>query len=211
MDAVAATEPSVGPAHRSRTRFIAGLLAAIIAGLIVAALITALVATQFLGFHALAVASDSMAPALNHGDLVLTRPVAISAVHQGDIVAFVEGETTPVTVVHRVAGVIDVNVNTTNSTTGAVTTETSRLLLTRGDANPTRDGQAVEPDRFRGLVFATLPSVGGVLVFATLPSVGGVLGAGIFREILLAIVVLTAVAWFAYELRALRRRRTTKG
>lgn len=198
MDALVATDPSI-QSKRSWRRLVVGLMGAIVAGLLVAALITALIATQFLGFHALAVASDSMAPALNHGDLVLTRPVAISAVHQGDIVAFVEGETTPVTVVHRVAGVIDVNVNTTNSTTGAITTETSRLLLTKGDANPTRDGQAVEPDRFRGLVFATLPSVGGVL------------GAGIFREILLTIVVLTAVAWFVYEVRSLRRRRTTQG
>lgn len=197
MGALVATDPSVDRSQKSRIGVVGGLVGAIFAGLLVAALVLALIATQLLGYHAFAVASDSMAPTLHRGDLVVTRPVAVNTVNQGDIVAFLEGETTPLTVVHRVAGVIDVTVNTTDSKTGAKSTETSRLLLTKGDANPNRDGQAVEPDRFRGLVFIKVPSIGGVL------------GAALFQQIVLAVAILTAVAWVAYEVRALRRKRRT--
>jgi signal peptidase I len=200
MDALAATEPTVGRSGKSLGGVVFGLLGGILAGLFVAALIFSLIATQLLGFHVFAVASNSMAPTLNRGDLVVTRPAAVTTVKQGDIVAFIEGETTPLTVVHRVAGLINLRINTTDSKTGATGTEESRLLLTRGDANPTNDGQPVEPDRFRGVVFITVPAIGAVL------------GATIFHQVLLAIAILTALAWFAYELRALRRRRrTTEG
>jgi signal peptidase I len=197
MDALAATDPSVGQPQRSPFGVTFGLLGAVLAGLLTAALIFSLIATQLLGFHVFAVASNSMAPTLNRGDLVVTRPAAVMTVNQGDIVAFIEGETAPVTVVHRVAGVINLRVNTTDSKTGATGTEESRLLLTKGDANPTNDGQPVQPDRFRGVVFITLPAIGAVL------------GATIFHQVLLAIAIVTALAWFAYELRALRRRRRT--
>jgi signal peptidase I len=200
MDALAATEPTVGRSGKNLSGVVFGLLGGILAGLFVAALIFSLIATQLLGFHVFAVASNSMAPTLNRGDLVVTRPAAVTTVKQGDIVAFIEGETTPLTVVHRVAGLINLRINTTDSKTGATGTEESRLLLTRGDANPTNDGQPVEPDRFRGVVFITVPAIGAVL------------GATIFHQVLLAIAILTALAWFAYELRALRRQRwTTEG
>lgn len=195
MDSLAAADVSTGRPARSRLAVVGGLIGAIVGGLLVAVLVVVLVATQLLGFHAFAVASESMAPTLHRGDLVVTRPVAVSSVNQGDIVAFVEGDTTEITVVHRVAAVLDVNVNTTDSKTGATSTEKSRLLLTKGDANPTNDGQAVEPDRFRGLVFVTVPSVGGVL------------GSGAGQGILVSLLIGIAVTWLVYEVMEFRDRR----
>jgi len=188
------------PAVRARPRAIAvagGLLGAVIAGLLVAALLIALIATQVLGFHALAIASGSMVPALNQGDLVVTRPVPISQIRQGDVVAFDEGEITHLTVVHRVAGIVNVTINTTDSKTGAKSTRTDRLLLTKGDANRGADGTPVSSERYKGLVFVTVPAVGGIL------------GAGIVQQLLLGLAIITAVAWLAYEIVRFRRRGRT--
>ncbi len=173
------------------------LIGSILAGLLVAAVVVTLVATQFLGFHAFGIASDSMLPALHRGDLVVTRPVSISAVTSGDIVAFDEGQVTKVTVVHRVVGVINVTVNTTDSKTGIKSSDTSRLLQTKGDANPAADGTPVAADRFRGLVFVSVPAVGGVL------------GAGQVQSLLFAVAIATAVMWLVYESVRFRRRRRT--
>jgi signal peptidase I len=175
------------------------LMGSTLAGLLVAGALVALVATQFLGYHALGVSSDSMAPALRRGDLVVTRPVAINTVGQGDIVAYDEGELIHLTVVHRVVGVVNLTVNTTDSKTGTISTEKSRLLQTKGDANPAVDGQPVGAERFKGLVFITVPVVGGVL------------GAGIVQQILLAVAIGTGIAWLVYEIVRLRRRRTPEG
>jgi signal peptidase len=178
--------------------FVLRLIGAVLAGLLVAAVVIALIATQLLGFHALGIASDSMAPVLQRGDLVITRPVAITTVSNGDIVAFDEGQFTTVTVVHRVVGVINVTVNTTDSKTGAKSSEASRLLRTKGDANPTLDGVPVAADRFRGVVFVAVPTVGGVL------------GSGQVQQVLLGLAIATAIAWLVYEVVGFRRRRTTR-
>jgi signal peptidase len=190
------------PASRPRQSLIGSvlrLLGSILAGLLVAAALIALIATQFLGYHALGIASDSMTPALRRGDLVVTRPVAINTVEQGDIVAYDEGQSVHLTVVHRVVGVVNLTVNTTDSKTGTTSTQTSRVLRTQGDANPAADGQPVGADRFQGLVFVTVPILGGVL------------GAGLVQQLLLVVAIATGIAWLVYEIVRLRRRRTPEG
>jgi signal peptidase len=192
-------QPTAGRPGRNLVGTALRLAGAALAGLLVAAALVALIATQFLGYRALAVASDSMAPALRPGDLVVTRPVAIDTVDPGSIVAFDEGTLTHLTVVHRVAGVINLTVNTTDSKTGTTSTQTSRLLQTKGDANPAVDGEPVGAERFLGLVFITLPTVGGIL------------GAGLVQQALIAIAIVTAVAWAIYEIRRLRNPRKPEG
>jgi signal peptidase len=198
MESTAASDLPVSHQHRlTPIGFVLRLIGAFLAGLLVAAVVVALIATQLLGFHALGIASDSMAPVLQRGDLVITRPVPITTVTSGDIVAYDEGQFTRVTVVHRVVGVINVTVNTTDSKTGVKSSDTSRLLQTKGDANPTVDGVPVAGDRFRGLVFVSLPVVGGIL------------GSGQVQQLLIGLAIATAVAWLVYEVVRFRRRRAT--
>ncbi len=198
MESTVASDLPVSHQHRlTPIGFVLRLIGALLAGLLVAAVVIALIATQLLGFHALGIASDSMAPVLQRGDLVITRPAPITTVSNGDIVAFDEGEFTRITVVHRVVGVINVTVNTTDSKTGAKSSETTRLLRTKGDANPTLDGVPVATDRFRGVVFVSLPTVGGVL------------GSGQVQQVLFGLAIATAIAWLVYEVVRFRRRRAT--
>lgn len=197
MDTLTATDL---PASRGPRPGILGValrvFAGVAAGLLVAALVVALVSTQFLGYRALAIASDSMGPAIHPGDLVLTRPVSIETVNQGDVVAYDEGDVVHVTVVHRVVGVINVKVNTTDSQTGSTTTQTTRILRTQGDANPTADAGSVGADRFRGIVFATVPVAGSLLA------------SGAAQQVLVGLAVLIGVVWLLYEIVLYRRRGT---
>lgn len=199
MDTPITSDQPVSRPRPSLIGTVLRLLGSILAGLLVAAALVALIATQFLGYRALAVASDSMTPALRRGDLVVTRPVAINTVEQGDIVAFDEGESVHLTVVHRVVGVVNLTVNTTDSKTGITSTQTSRFLRTKGDANAAVDGEPVGPERFQGLVFITVPVIGGIL------------GAGLVQQILLATAIASGIAWLLYEIVRLRRRRTPEG
>jgi signal peptidase I len=197
MESIVAPDLPAGARDRlTPVGIVLRLTGAILAGLLVAAVVVALVATQLLGYHALGIASDSMDPALHRGDLVITRPVPITAVASGDVVAFDEGQLTQITVVHRVIGVVNVTVNTTDSQSGVRSSSTSRLLQTKGDGNPAPDGTPVSADRFRGLVFASVPGVGGIL------------GSGQTQTVLVALPIVTAVLWLAYEIVRYRRRRS---
>ncbi|MBX6342348.1 MAG: signal peptidase I, partial [Thermomicrobiaceae bacterium] len=147
----------------SRAKLALGLLGSLLAGLALAGLILAALATQFFGFHALAIQTGSMRPALEPGDLILTRPVAIDRVKDGDIVLFESGDDRHVLVAHRVAGIVTLTTNVTDSATGKVTVERTRMLRTRGDANRTADAGLVGQDRLRGVVWLTIPRVGRIL------------------------------------------------
>ncbi len=183
-----------------RPRTVLAFAAALVAGLAVGGLLVAVIATRFLGYHILAVESDSMAPALRRGDLIVTRPVPITEANVGDTVLYDEGTQVHLLVAHRVISVVNLNTNIHDSRTGKTTTEHTRLLRTQGDANPQPDGQVVDASRFRGVLWFYVPHVGAVL------------GAWNFQQTLLAIAALTALAWVAYEVRSLwRRRRAARG
>ncbi len=175
-----------------------GLAASVLAGLSAGGLLLAVLALGLLGFRVLTVRSDSMAPAFQHGDLIVTRSAPITEAKVGDIVLFDEGERVHLNVAHRVAGIIKVEVKTTDSRTGRTSAEYSRLLITKGDANDRVDGQEVDATRFRGIVWFSMPRMGEFL------------GNPHFRRAAFAVAAASGAAWIPYELWALLRRRRTR-
>jgi signal peptidase len=159
-------------------------LASILAGLVLGLALVVVIATQVLGYRLAAIASDSMRPTLAPGDLVITRPVPIGDIAHDDIVLFETGETTKILVAHRVANIVTVNMNITDSATGQTRTERTQILRTKGDANASIDEQPVDIAAYRGLVFVTVPGIGSLLA-SPLPFA--------------AIAVVLGVAWLLME------------
>src|SRR5512141_1696002 len=57
-------------------------------GLAIGGAVAVLIATQFFGWKILTVQTGSMSPALNPGDLVISRPGEIADIKEGDIVLY---------------------------------------------------------------------------------------------------------------------------
>jgi signal peptidase len=167
-------------------------LANVVAGLVLGIAIVFLVATQVMGYRVASIATDSMRPALAPGDLIVTQPVGIDSIVNGDVVLFQEGVTTPILVAHRVSNVVTVNVNVTDSATGAKHTETSRILRTKGDNNAVVDDAPVDAANFRGRLWLHIPNAGGFLASPT-PFI--LIAGGI------------GVLWLLFEVGRLARRR----
>jgi signal peptidase len=172
-----------------------GVLASAGFGLLMGGLLAALLATQVFGYHVVTVQSFSMEPALERGDLIVSQPVNIDDVKQGQVVLFMEGQETRILVAHRVAGFVNVTTNIHNSETGEDTVQESRLLQTKGDANPTVDAQAVAASDLRGRLWFTIPKVG--LILDRVP----------LQTLLLSVAAVTGIAWLAFELWQRRSRR----
>jgi signal peptidase len=155
------------------------LLAAIVAGLVLGFAIVAIISTQVFGYRLAAIASESMRPALAPGDLIVTRPVPITDIETDDIILFETGTATKILVAHRVANVVTLNVNITDSETGERRTEQTKILRTKGDANEATDEQPVDTTSYRGLLWLTIPGAGNVLAspqpFIVLAAVIGVI------------------------------------
>jgi signal peptidase len=94
--------------------------------------------------------TDSMAPSLPSGSLLLALPTDPATIAPGEIVVFQSPFDQHGTVTHRVIGV-------TLEPQGAI-------LQTRGDANPTVDPWPVSASAVRGKVVAVVPWVGYVLL-----------------------------------------------
>jgi signal peptidase len=182
----------------SRIRTLFGTLATIVVGLIIGGILLAVVATTLLGYRVLDVASNSMEPALNRGDLILSRPAPIDQVKQGDIIIFQEGQQIPVLLAHRVAAIDNLVVNATSKSTGKTTSTTTVLLRTKGDANPQPDAQPVDAATYRGIVWLVLPGVGMPLLSYPV------------SQLFLVVAAVTAVAWVLYEVSGLVRRRRAR-
>jgi signal peptidase len=172
-----------------------GLLGSAAFGLTIGALLAAFIAIQFFGYKVATVQSFSMEPTLDRGDLIVSRPVSIMDVKAGQVILFEEGTQVRLLVAHRVDGVMSVTTNVNNTTTGQVTTQHSRVLRTKGDANPSPDAAPVDATRLRGRLWFTLPKIG--LVLHRVP----------LQAVLLGVAAATAIAWVGYELQRRGRRR----
>jgi signal peptidase I len=116
--------------------------------------------------------SDSMAPRLVAGDVVITRPVASSDLDPGQIVTVADPDHPGRTRTHRF-----------------VRFDRDHLLVTRGDANQQDDSTHVTPASVRGLAVLRVPYVGDPvlwlrlhdyppLVVSVLVATGLLIGAG---------------------------------
>ncbi len=119
------------------------------------------------GHRMYAVASGSMLPDYQVGDLVLTAPPS-GSYQVGDVITFPSPAGSPQEVTtHRVAEV------------------DGTLLLTKGDANDVTDAAPVPADEVVGKVTSVIPKAGYVVVFFKQPT--GVL------SLLTALLALTAL------------------
>jgi len=104
--------------------------------------------TGLLGFYPTIIASGSMRPALEVGDLVMVIPVNPSQIQVGDIIQYgKEGGMT----LHRV---VDIQ-----------TTKGARLFITKGDDNPIPDSDPVFPAQTKGKLIFTIPKIGWISIY----------------------------------------------
>ena len=157
-------------------------------GLILGLLLAAYVATRLFGFHILTLQTDSMAPTLQRGDVIVVRPVQIDQVESGEIIAFESGGDR-IKIVHRVVGVIVMLSEYTDPVTQEAATSAIYRLHTRGDSAEFPDRHTVEASNLLGSFWFSIPRIG--------IGPGGIP----LQSTLLAIAALTLVAWIASELR----------
>lgn len=107
---------------------------------------------DFLGYKPFIVLSGSMEPAIQAGDLIITKVIEAEKVAEGDIIAFQAEKNTIVT--HRVTD---------------VRTEEGLSFLTRGDANTGADAKAVGVGELEGIYLCRLAGVGNFAMFLQTP------------------------------------------
>jgi len=152
-------------------------------GVVTAVSLSAVVALQaYTGERTpiLAIATGSMAPALEPGNLVMIQHVGPNVISPGTIIAFT-GSCLPSPTVHRVVEV----------STGA----TGVVYLTKGDANPTPDPCWVPYSEVLGRVISTVPGLGYFILQPAL--LGGV-----------AVLALLIPAYFRREESGYRKSRS---
>jgi len=114
-------------------------------GLLFGALLAA-VAPQLAGYRSFTVRSGSMSPAIDTGDVVVTKPISPLAAHVGDVVTFVDPEGTGRLFSHRVQSVRAIG--------GDV------AFVTRGDANTSTEHWRVPAEGSVGRVAYRIPKIG---------------------------------------------------
>lgn len=160
-------------------------LGGILFGLTVSASIFLILATAFLNWHVLTLATGSMEPHYAKGDIVITRPVSMAKVKEGDVVFFKEVNTNA-PFVHRVAGINTITSNLKDGQTGEfIGQSTEYRFITKGDANTNPDQGEVTYDRYMGKVWLDIPTYGLLagnapvqLIFLAAAGVFGALWAG---------------------------------
>jgi signal peptidase len=179
----------------TRLRIGISVAGALFAGLAVGSLIVALIATQVLGYKALAIQSGSMQPALSRGDLIIMRPINIADAHQGQIAVVEQGRTVHVNVAHRIVNITDGSVTVTDGRTGKSVSRPMRTLQTKGDANSSADPDVIDAAHFKGVVWFSIRNAGFVI------------SAGHLRSIFVALMLLSGLCWTVVEVRNVTRRR----
>ena len=117
-------------------------------GLLFGTLLAA-VAPQLGGFRSFTVRSGSMTPAIETGDVVVTKSISPLAARAGDVVTFVDPEGTGKLFSHRVQSV--------RAAGGEV------AFVTRGDANTSTERWRVPADGSIGRVAYRIPKIGYAL------------------------------------------------
>lgn len=107
---------------------------------------------SFMGYKPFIVLSGSMSPAINVGDLVLTKETATSSLAVGDIIAFREGDSV---ITHRIVGITEV--------------DGEQQYTTRGDANNVDDAKPVTAAMIEGAYSLGIPNMGNVALFMQTP------------------------------------------
>jgi signal peptidase I len=127
----------------------------------VLALAGAYIYFQNSGWHFYSIASGSMAPYLDEGDVVAVKEIEPWKIRAGDVIAFHQSNI-PVPVVHRVVGVQSppdvrsVFVDRAGNQLGESMKYAPRRYFTKGDANSTNDAGVVEQSELIGIQRRTI-------------------------------------------------------
>ena len=124
---------------------------------IILAFAVMLVAVRLFGFQMFTVTSGSMEPNYPVGALIYTSPVDAATIKEGDVITFMNNETTIVT--HRVVEVVE-----ETGTNGKVL-----RFRTKGDVNNTSDGKLVHYKNVIGKPIVTIPMLGYVAYYLQRP------------------------------------------
>lgn len=120
------------------------------------ALLLAAVAPMALGLKSYTVRSDSMSPAIETGDVVVTRQIAPAEAEVGDIVTFKDPDGSGDLITHRARAI--------------ARTPAGIAFVTRGDANNAAERWTVSADGRIGRLSYRIPLLGYPLsVFGTAP------------------------------------------
>ncbi len=112
------------------------VLAGAIFGIALGLACVSVIATQFMGYRLLTVNSESMAPALEKGDIAVIKPADMPDIKEGDIVYVSTAAGLPV--VHRVAAINRIISTLHDGETGKVLGQSTEFRFrTKGDANAT--------------------------------------------------------------------------
>lgn len=104
--------------------------------------------TGLMGFYPTIIASGSMRPTLDVGDVSIVIPVNPSQIQVGDIIQYAQGgEMT----LHRVVDIQQ--------------TEGARLFITKGDANTAPDSDPVFPAQIKGKLIFSIPKIGWISIY----------------------------------------------
>ncbi len=132
----------------------------IVFGLALGTCIVAILATRFFDFSILTVQSDSMKPALERGDIVVTRPIAGKDVEPGTVLYFKE-PTTGLPFVHRVVAIHRTVTEIRDGKTNELVDENVKYgFVTKGDAALVADPAEVGVDTLRGEAWFYVPNAG---------------------------------------------------
>jgi signal peptidase len=108
------------------------------------------------GFQYVVILTDSMEPHINPDDLVITRPVDPSQLHQGDVILYkIELANSTYRITHRI-----VSIKTDPSG--------KYYFVTKGDNRKYRDPWRVYPNQVVGKVVLVIPKVGVVWYYTPL-------------------------------------------
>jgi signal peptidase len=99
------------------------------------------------GYRMYVIHTGSMMPTYNPGDVVIDKPVKISALHRGEAITFLHSAYSNDLVTHRIVGI------------------KGGLINTKGDANKTPDAWHIRTNQVKGAVATHVPDLGYVVVF----------------------------------------------
>ncbi|GAB4085842.1 hypothetical protein GCM10028784_24720 [Myceligenerans cantabricum] len=173
---------------RTVLRFVGRVVAVIVIVVGGAALVAGVLLPRLTGATPYVVLSDSMAPALPAGTLVVVRPVAPANIRIGDVVTYQLRSGEPAVATHRVVGV-------GSATSGEPT------FVTRGDANDAADVRPVRAVQLQGSLWYSVPYLGRA---------GAVLTGG-QRDLVVGVLVLLLLAYAARQVVLVVRERRQPG
>jgi signal peptidase I len=101
------------------------------------------VGPRLAGWQAATIRSESMAPELRTGDIVLIVPTASRQLRVGDVVRFADPQRPDRHILHRVLTIMP-----------------DGTVLTKGDANPGADSTPLSPEQIHGVARLHIPTLG---------------------------------------------------